>query len=351
MKIYNIRRLFLVVIVFSLMVLGACSTNKVEQQSNAGTDAATNSGEMDDWPTKPISIIVPFGAGGSADRSARGFAAHMSEELGQQVVVENFDGAGGLIGTTRFIEDSGSNDGYTLFMGVQPNISSNIVNDGASFGMEDFSFLNAHWSDSMVVSVPKNSNYNSLQELVDEIKENPGKVTLGTINSTAEHLYSFTMLEELGILNDVRVVYFDGGNDLRTALLGSQIDFIVDQLEGAIPILDQIKPLATVTAEENKHLPEVPTINEALSSYGIEVPIIQGSIRVLAVKSTFKENYPERWQKLLDAYVSTLESDEFKGWLETNKIPGDWHGPEASTKMVMDYHDVVVEAKDLLSGN
>ncbi len=309
--------------------------------------AAPATKKADDWPTKPITIICPFDAGGSADRLARGLAPFLSKELGVPVTVENKPGAGGQLGHTAVLQ--APDDGYTLLLSpVTPYMVNNILQTGAKFKMNDFAFANAQWIDYDSLFIGKDKPWKTFGELVSHIKANPKKVSTGVTFGSVAHLSTILLLQALKIPDgDVNIVTYDGGGPMRTAAIGGQIDFTITSGEGGLANKDMLRSLAVWLEQPTQDWSGALPINEALKPYSATVPLISGTVRALATAQTFRQKYPDRWETLLAAYKRTLDNKEYKDWLKTNNMRGEWYGPEKSTKMILDSYDILEKYKDL----
>ena len=185
-----------------------------------------------EWPNRPITVIVPFNAGGSTDLFARNLAPALSQELGQPINVINKPGAGGQIGASYFLAQP--SDGYTMMVtAAAPYLPNNILTTGAEYTLEDFAFVNAQWIDYTIIAVPSDSPFQSLDDLIGTIKDRPGELSTSVTFGSAGHINTLVLLDALGLDQDaIRIVTFDGGAEARTALAGGQVDFGIDQGEG-----------------------------------------------------------------------------------------------------------------------
>ena len=181
---------------------------------------------QEDWPSDPITIVVPFDAGGSADRMARTLADPLRETLGVPVTVENRPGGAGGLGAT-YVSRQPADGNTLLLMQATPYLANAILVGGAPVEWDDFRLLNAQWNDYAIVAVHKDSPYQSLEQLVEAMRE-PGKVSSGIIFANGGHLQTLMLMDSLDIPHEnVRFVTYDGGSPLRTALAGNQVDFEV----------------------------------------------------------------------------------------------------------------------------
>ena len=232
------------------------------------------------YPTKPIRMIVPFPAGGPADIFGRGLAQAMSEQLGQQVIVENVGGVGGVLGVDRALKSSP--DGYTLGF-----------NSGSTLSIAPFSFAKLPYDVkkdvgliTLVVRVPEvlavhpSLPVNSLAELIAYAKANPGKVNFGSAGGGSITHLAGELLKAEAKINLVHVPY-KGAAPAVTDLLGGQVQMGIFD----VPVLlshirsGKLKALAVTSASRAPTLPDVPTTAEGKlpnvtsdNWYGLVVP-------------------------------------------------------------------------------
>lgn len=310
-----------------------------------GTGAAH---AADGWPEDPITIIVPFNAGGSADRMARTLADPLSKELGVPVVVENRPGGAGGLGAT-YVSQQPADGNTLLLMQATPYLANAILVGGAPVQWEDFSLLNAQWNDFAIWAVHKDSPYETFDQLVEAMKE-PGNVSSGIIYGNGGHLQTILAMNALEIpVDNVRFVTYDGGAPLRTALAGNQVDFEVLAARGAASIMDSLRVLAVVNDSETDGM-DAPSLNDALVGLGAEAqPTIGGNITGLIVPSALETEYPERYATLLEAYETVVTSDAYEAAAQEAGVGSDWLGPEASQTLVDDAYGALSELSDVIN--
>jgi tripartite-type tricarboxylate transporter receptor subunit TctC len=215
------------------------------------------------YPERPITIVVPFAAGGPTDIISRLLSDPMSRILGQQVLVENVLGAGGTIGVTRVMKSAP--DGYTLVMG-------NLGTQAASVGLypnlaydprTDFEPIMNTGGTPVVVATKKDLPVKDFREFVAYLKKNDTKVNYGTggVGSTS-HLTCLFLDSLLNI--KPQHVPFRGNGPALNALLGGQIDYVCDQTVGVVPSIQGklINGLVVAMPERLSVLPDVPTSAE-----------------------------------------------------------------------------------------
>ncbi len=236
------------------------------------------------YPNRPITMIVPFAAGGPTDIVARIMAEHMGRSLGQTVIVENVAGAGGTTGSGRVAKSSP--DGYTLIMG-------NLGTHSASVGLYpnlpydpriDFEPVINAAGTPMLISAHKDFPANSLAELIALIKADPKKYNYGHggVGSTS-HLTCIFFHHLVGA--PVQHVPFRGSGPAMQALLAKQLDYVCDQTIGIVPQLENLKTYVVATPQRIATAPAVPTASEA----GLAAFQAVGWNAIFAPKGTPKE--------------------------------------------------------------
>lgn len=321
------------------LALGVLAAGLTVQPDAQAQDAA--------WPDRPVTFVVGFGVGGSADRTARALAQFMPKELGQPISVVNREGAGGQLAASYVLGQPA--DGYTvLATAISPYLANSIVHTQADYTLDDFAFINGQWSDWDIIAVNKDREIQTLGEMMTAIKENPGKHSVSVVPSSAGHLTTYLLLEAAGLDESaLNIVTYESGGAARAAVAGGQVDFTILGGEGSEGIREMIRPLAVVRDDPAPGW-DAPPVNEALAEIGMEIPVLSGSIRGLAIDAEVREQHPDRFQKLVDAYRATLENPEFIAHLEQNDIGADWLGPEKTTEIVERNYEVIKQYKDLL---
>ena len=215
------------------------------------------------WPSKPISLIVPFPAGGTTDVLARALAEKLTLSLGQTVIVESKPGAGATLGADYVVK--ARPDGYTLLVGaVHHTIASSVYKKLPYDFQKDLAPITMIALVPNVLVVNASTPANNVTELIALLKAKPGAYNYGSNgNGTAQHLIG-TQFENLTGTDLVHIPY-KGSGPLATDLLGGQVTMSFDTVT---PVLQHIKAgklraLAVTTAKRSSALPDVPTLDEA----------------------------------------------------------------------------------------
>jgi tripartite-type tricarboxylate transporter receptor subunit TctC len=216
-----------------------------------------------DYPAKPITIVVPAAAGGPTDTISRITALAMSKLLGQQILIENVGGAGGTIGTTRAVR--AEPDGYTLLIyHVGLSTAATLYRNLPYDTRQAFTSIGLLTDAPMTIIARSDYEPNTLKELVDYLKKPGIKASMGNAGvGSASHLCGMLFLSETKA--QVTTVPYRGTAPVMNDLIGKQIDLSCDQATNTTgPILGkQVKGYAVTTKARLKSLPDLPTADEA----------------------------------------------------------------------------------------
>ncbi len=216
------------------------------------------------WPEKPIKLIVPFPPGGGGDNMARLVMNRVAQELGQPLVVENLSGAGGNVGSVAAVKAPG--DGYTLLYGTNGTFGINQTlyrNPGFS-ATNDFVPVGRLTTIAAMVVVRPGLGVNTMGELIQRLKANPGKYTFASAgNGTTSHMAGEMLKSALGAY--VVHVPYRGGAPAITDVIGGQVDYMIDVMPNTAPQVrgGKLKALAVSTAKRVPGFDTVPTIAES----------------------------------------------------------------------------------------
>ncbi|MFP4010257.1 MAG: tripartite tricarboxylate transporter substrate binding protein [Spirochaetaceae bacterium] len=296
----------------------------------AGTAFAAGEAEEEgyEWrPNRPINLIVPWGAGGSTDRSARTTAGIIEEELDTSVVVVNQDGASGSVGTAEALD--AEKDGLTWTAGAVKDLGVYKVQGLLDTTLDDWHlYLNVAMPN--VVSVNPDTPYEDFGELLDAFEENPGEIEVAT---AGENSAGHTAMELIRKYTDIeyRHVTYGGGNPAVVATVGGETDVVpqlsveqVDMIRG-----DELRPLAVLADQPLE-----------LSGYDEPIPPITDWIEDFESAPTYfgifvPKGVPDEVVSTLDTIWENvvMDSDELREWAAENAVVFDpAYGEEAFEK-------------------
>ena len=263
------------------------------------------------YPTRSITMIVPFAAGGPTDVIARIVTGHMAQTLGQTIIIENVVGAGGTTATTRAAR--AANDGYTLITGHMGTHAASVplYPKLAYHPEKDFEPIALLAGTPILILARKDFPPKDLKEFVAYVKANAEKVNAAHAGIGSVSHVSCELLHSIIDVKPISVP-FNGTGPAMNALVGGQVDYMCDQIVNAVPQINAgtIKAYAIATAERNPSLPNVPTTTEAgLPAFQAQAwnamfapkgtsPAVVASLNAAAVKALDDENVRKRLLEL-----------------------------------------------------
>ena len=223
------------------------------------------------FPSRPLTMVVPYAAGGAFDVVGRIVAAQMGQILGQTVIVENTTGAGGIVGVTRVI--NAKPDGYTFLLGTVGTHAYNqtIYRKRRYDAISDFTPVTLFSEQPMVLEVRKDLGANSFAEFVALLKQNGAKMQYGSAGAgSTTHLACSLLNARIGA--EVTHVPYRGSAPATNDLIGGQIDYVCGNLGAAIALINgkQVKALTLLSKERSPLMPDLPTAHESgLDGYDV----------------------------------------------------------------------------------
>jgi tripartite-type tricarboxylate transporter receptor subunit TctC len=215
-----------------------------------------------DYPSRPIRVVVPYSAGGSSDGPMRVIAQEMSKQLGHQMVVENKPGQGAMLGSADVVK--APPDGYTLLLASNPNaISASLYSRLTHDPVEDFAPISLLASEQAVLLVHPSVPAKNLREFIAYVKERPGKVDYSSSgNGSAQHLFMAMFLSQAGI--QMSHIPYKGSAQAVTDLLGGQVSAAMPGLAAMRGHIrdGKARALAVSGAKRASAAPEIPTMME-----------------------------------------------------------------------------------------
>ena len=230
----------------------------------AGLGPIAAPAQAQDYPTRSITMIVPFAAGGPTDVVARIVTGHMAQTLGQSIIIENVVGAGGTTATARAAR--AANDGYTLITGHMGTHAASVplYPKLAYHPEKDFEPVALLAGTPILILAKKDFPAKDLKEFITYVKANTDKMNMAHAGVGS---VSYSSCELLSSVLDIKPVGvpFNGTGPAMNALVGGQVDYMCDQIVNAVPQVNggTIKAYAVATPERNPSLPNLPTTAEA----------------------------------------------------------------------------------------
>lgn len=272
----------------------------------------TGTANAQKYPDKPISLVVPFAAGGPTDTIARLLATQMSKSLGQSVVVENVPGAGGTVASAKVAKSKP--DGYTIYIHHMGMATAQALYDKLPYDpLKDFEYIGQVADVPMVLLGSKNFPPNNFKELEAYIRANKDKVTMANAGPGAvSQLCGLIFQSRLGVR--VTTVPYKGTGPALTDLVGGQVNILCDQTTQTIPFIKdgKVKVYGVTTPKRLSALPNVPTLDEQ-GMKGFDVKVWHGIYAPLGTPKPVLE-------KINAALKKALTDPDLKARLDSSNI-------------------------------
>jgi len=270
----------------------------------AGTTLALPALAQPKWPDRPIEILVGFTAGGGTDLDARSYGRALEKKLGGTVVVTNRPGASGELALAAVAR--AKPDGHTLGTTNYPSIITIPIERRAQFKLDDFAPIANLVTDPSAITVLADSPFQTLADFIAEARKDPDKLTYASPGiGSDDHLQLVLLMAASGIR--VTNVVFQGDPQLRTALLGKQVDSMGLNLGAVLQSPDKMRILAQAGAARSRFAPNVPTLTEL--GFAVEMASQRGIVAPAGTP-------PEILARLREATAEIARDPEFIGQLE-----------------------------------
>lgn len=304
--------------VATLAALGLLAACAEEGGSAAGDPVA--------YPSEEIRLLVPYGAGGPTDLTARAYGASLEEQLGQTVVVENLPGGSGAIATQELI--AAEPDGHTLSLVTAGTLVLTPLANEVGYTKDDVTPIGVMAEVPSVLAVGSGSPYQSAADFSTAAEQQPGVVTVGVPGaSTPQGIELQRLREEYGV--EVTAVPFNGNAEMTTALLGGNVDAVLINASSDVTAnidAGQFRPLAVSSEERLSWLPDTPTLAESGfpeltlsgSTFGLAGPAGMPEEVVTVLEDALRTAHddPEVVEQVGEEYID----EEFRGADELQEV-------------------------------
>jgi tripartite-type tricarboxylate transporter receptor subunit TctC len=291
------------------------------------------------WPERPVKIVLPFGAGGVADATARIMADKLSQKFGERVVIENMPGAGGIAAAKAVA--GAAPDGYTMgFVTNGTAISVAAFNSLPFDPVKDFDMVSMLGEFDLVLVVNGTSEYKTLADFIKAAKTEPGKLNIGTIAVGGTQNLGAELFKSLADLK-VTIIPYKNSPDIVVALLRNDVQMLVEfppAVKGQVAS-GELRILASSSPKRSSLLPDVATVNEAVPGY--EVTSWNG---VFAPKGTSKEALETMNEAMHEVLSMPAVTQQFAAFGVTAHASSPQELMERLKADIKKWDDVIVKA-------
>jgi tripartite-type tricarboxylate transporter receptor subunit TctC len=308
--------------VLALVVTGCATQTEATEGSGEETPGETQEVK---YPEKPVTLIVPFAAGGGTDIGTRIYTKYVEKYLGQPLVIKNVDGGGSEVGVTEMVNSPA--DGYTIGGFNSASVTLTTMRQANYHPVDDVQPICLAVSDPRLFAVRTDDDrFPDAESFIEYARENPGKLTIGTSGAgTSGHLSIMVMNNTAGI--EAQPVHFGGAGESKAAFLGGHIDAIAQTYGEVKGMLEDgsARVIAQATEDRMQEMPDVPTFKEA----GIDL-VIASNRGIAAPKDTPQEIV----DILADAFKKAAEDPEYLAEMEKTGLPVKYMGPEEFGELI-----------------
>lgn len=331
MKKYS-RIFVLILVVVMSLAFSACDRGVQPSENTTGTD----------YPSRTVTLMVPYGAGSSVDINGRAIQPALQEALGQTVVVENKEGGSGAVGFT-YVAKQVDETGYYMGIANIASICTNaVLGDLEIDPSKDFYFVGCTATDPFMVLVRSNSEFNTLQDLIDYAVDHPGEVTYGATGAMSMDTMTGYDIEAAGNC-DLNIVSFPSGNDVIAGIMGGHVQACGSALSEGLPYIESgdLKCIGIGGTKRSEKLPDVPTYDEQ----GIPMTF-QMAKRAIWVPA---DTDPAVLDILVPALKAAVESDTYKKTCETINLQPMYLSPDECMEEAVSVMNFLRENKEALT--
>jgi tripartite-type tricarboxylate transporter receptor subunit TctC len=280
-----------------------------------------------DYPEKPVTIVVPFAAGGGTDITTRAMQEQMGKALGGDVVVKNTAGAGGTIGVASVARATAN--GYTIGMAPVGPLTTQPHLRKLPYASDSFEYVCLAYSAPSAIAVRKDSKFNTLKELIDYARTNPGKLNFAVqAIGSIPHVAGLAFAEAAGI--DMAYLPVNGDGPALKALLDGSADIFIPHISFLTKNKEQIKSLAVLQTERLSTAADLPTAKE--QGYDLDFPIWGGLV-------TPADTPADVVGKLDGACKTAIESDGFQAHMKKLGQPSAYMNSKDFKAFVMKQYE------------
>lgn len=323
------KSILLALTVLTAVSLAGCA-GKTEPKAAADTAAAGKEGEVsaDGWqPKENINLIVAYKAGSGTDNTARVLSAYAEKYTGKTLIIDNKEGGSGSIGWTALSQ--ADPDGYTLGFVNLPTYCSNIVDEIGDYTMESITPICNHVTETAVVLVKADSQFNTLEDLVTYAKANPGELKASTNGAKASNHIGAQLLSTTAGF-EYQAIPYGGTADQLLALRQGEVDFSVAKEADFASFTSEVKVLGVFADERLENYPDAPTLGEA--GYYDKW---YGSARCIVAPAGTPQEIIDFYA---DAFKKAMEDPEYIEAAKTANMTTEYMDPAATAQLLNDQY-------------
>jgi tripartite-type tricarboxylate transporter receptor subunit TctC len=301
-----------------------------------------------EWPTEEteITMVIPFGAGGSTDDIGRKMMEVLGPNIGAKTRVENRLGGATIIANETHLRMDPA-DGTYMVMSNFANLFGSILL-GGDYTLDSFDYLGLFEFQPYGLFVGSITGFETLPELIEYAREHPGELTYSYTAGSLTQVASELLFSEIfGV--EITPIPYDGGGERRASLIAGDTTISITGISGTLNAVDEkdVRLLANMTNSPHPLDPDAPLINDILKEMGYEPMAEIANRKGPWIKKPFKEEYPERFESLVKAFAEVVPSSEVQEHAERMGYELSWIGPDKAIDIIKEEFELYEKYKNI----
>ena len=272
------------------------------------------------FPSQPFVILNPSTPGGYLDNLSRAIDPYLGKDLGQSFSIVNLPGGNGMLAAARLVQSP--TEGYSIMVAGVNTLVIGMLIHPSPFKADDFTMLNLPSRDyTLMATGAENSRLKSVDDVVKALQADPKSLSIGAQSVSPDNINLALFAEAIGVPREqLRVVTYEGGGTVRTAVMGGVIDIGLAGAEGFLPLRQLTRPLLLFNSQRQEAF-DAPCVNDM--HFKETLDFSPGTVRGFVLQSKFKTKYPDRYQTIVSAFERAFKNPEAIASMEKQQLDPD----------------------------
>jgi putative tricarboxylic transport membrane protein len=299
------------------------------------------------YPAQPFIILNSSSPGGYLDNLGRAVDPYLSKDLGENFSIVNLLGGDGMLAAARLVQSPP--EGYTIMVAGVNTLVIGMLVQKAPYKAEDFTMLNLPSRDfTLMATSIDNAKLKSVEDVVKALQADPKSLSIGAQSVSPDNINLAMFARAIGVpMGALRLVTYEGGNGVRTAIMGGVIDIGLAGGEGFLPLTQLTRPLLVFDAKRREPF-DAPCAGDM--HFKEKLDFVPGTVRGFVLQSAFKVKYPDRYQIIVSAFEHAFKNPDAIAGMEKQKLDPTWYGPDDSNALYQAMFSQYQQHVDLLKG-
>jgi putative tricarboxylic transport membrane protein len=299
------------------------------------------------FPSQPFVILNPSTPGGYLDNLSRAIDPYLSKELGESFSIINMPGGNGMLAAARLVQSPP--EGYTIMVAGVNTLVVDMLVRSTPFKAEDFTMLNLPSRDyTLMATGVENARLKSIDDVVKALQADPKTLSIGAQSVSPDNINLALFANAIGVpWKELRIVTYEGGGTVRTAVAGGVIDIGLAGAEGFLPLRQLTRPLLLFNSQRQKAF-DAPCVSDI--HFKEPLNFSPGTVRGFVLQSSIKTKYPDRYETIVSAFERAFKDPKAIASMEKQQLDSTWYGPDESNAVYQSMFTQYKKHADLLQG-